>query len=64
MCGGRPSVDPSIFQEELEAGQLYIDQVKGVGWTELGPRTNRASGGKCRHLSLQADHEAIYPTHE
>lgn len=59
MCEHRPSVDPSIFQEKLEVGQLYVNQVKDVGWTELGPRNNRPSGGKCSHLGLQADHEAI-----
>lgn len=64
MCGGRPSVNPSIFREKREVGQLYVAQVKDVGWTELGPRNSRASDGKRSHLGLQEDQEALSPMRE
>lgn len=54
-------LDPFIFQEKLEMGQLCVDQIKHVGWAEFGLRNDPAPDG---YLGLWAEHRGIHLTRE
>lgn len=63
MCGkaGQVLLDPFIFQEKLEMGQHYVDQIEHVGWAQFGLRNDPAPGG---YLGLWAEHKGIHLTRE
>lgn len=47
MKAGPALLDPFIFQENLEMGQLGVDQIQHVERAEFGLRNDPAPDGRC-----------------